>query len=236
MTRTATAINPASIRLDLKRQMAQAIMEEHKILMVEGHIDYGDGTHGTSYLNPHVLFHQPYVVWRLAQDLIDIIPPSITGSVDMVAGPVTGGAELAFTIVPLLDQHREMSAQRILHAPFHWHDSRLNTLRELCRRIFRWSDTKKLGLRRHYASLMRGKKVLIVDDVRRTGSTLKHCARLVERAGGTVVGTATLFDRLIATKHVNAPFFSLCDVPMNEAAVPASQCLQCRLKVPITKF
>ena len=41
---------------------------------MEGHFDYGNGFHGKLYLNPHQLFQFPSTIWRVAQDLIDVMP------------------------------------------------------------------------------------------------------------------------------------------------------------------
>lgn len=49
-----------------------------------------------------------------------------------------------------------------------------------------WLDEKDL-------SLLRGKRVIIVDDVVSTGGTLEGMRRLVQRAGGTVVAEAAVF-------------------------------------------
>ena len=48
--------------------------------MRDGHFDYGNGFHGRVYLNPHQLFRHPSPIWRLAQDLIDMLPAEIAGS------------------------------------------------------------------------------------------------------------------------------------------------------------
>ena len=44
------------------------------MLMLDGHFDYGNGFHGRVYLNPHQLFRHPSTIWRLAQDLLDVLP------------------------------------------------------------------------------------------------------------------------------------------------------------------
>jgi len=49
-----------------------------------------------------------------------------------------------------------------------------------------WLDEKDLPL-------LKGKRVIIVDDVVSTGSTLEGMRRLVKRAGGTVVAEAAVF-------------------------------------------
>ena len=45
--------------------------------MLDGHFDYGNGFHGRVYLNPHRIFRQPSLIWRLAQDLIEVLPDPI---------------------------------------------------------------------------------------------------------------------------------------------------------------
>ena len=50
------------------------------------------------------------------------------------------------------------------------------------------AGTQKLYLGQDDADLIRGKRILIVDDVISTGGSLKAMEALVEMAGGTVVG------------------------------------------------
>ena len=75
-------------------------------VVMDGHFDYGNGFHGKLYLNPHQLFRFPSTIWRVAQDLIDVLPAGVTDEVTVVAGPATGGALLAHTIAGLLDGRR----------------------------------------------------------------------------------------------------------------------------------
>ena len=48
--------------------------EQFEVLMRNGHFDYGNGFHGHVYLNPHQLFRHPSTIWRLAQDLLEVLP------------------------------------------------------------------------------------------------------------------------------------------------------------------
>ena len=50
------------------------------------------------------------------------------------------------------------------------------------------AGTQKLYLGRDDAELIRGKRVLLIDDVISTGGSLKAMEALVEQAGGTVTG------------------------------------------------
>ena len=49
-----------------------------------------------------------------------------------------------------------------------------------------WLDGKDIGL-------VDGKRIIVVDDVVSTGSTLKGMNKLIESAGGTVIAVASAF-------------------------------------------
>ena len=134
--------------------------------MLNGHFDFGNGYHGTLYLNPHQLFRYPSTIWRFAQDLLDMLPGSVLDATEVVAGPVTGGALLGHTMAGLLDSRREITRPPTLFAPF-------DVDRDLR------ADT----LSRFYQQQVTGTKVLLVDDVRNTGQTFARCAALVRESG-----------------------------------------------------
>ena len=67
-------------------------LQETRVLMLDGHFDFGNGYHGRVYLNPHQLFRYPSTIWRFAQDLIDVMPGELVQCTEVVAGPVTGPA------------------------------------------------------------------------------------------------------------------------------------------------
>src|SRR6187401_400292 len=98
-------------RRDEIREKALSDLQQYSVLMLNGHFDFGNGYHGAVYLNPHQLFRYPSTIWRFAQDLLDVIPSSLLQDVEIVAGPVTGGALLAHTIAGLLDSRRELSRE-----------------------------------------------------------------------------------------------------------------------------
>ena len=55
-------------------------------------------------MNPHQLFRYPSTIWRVAQDLIDVMPVDLAEQAEIVAGPATGGALLAHTLAGLLER------------------------------------------------------------------------------------------------------------------------------------
>jgi orotate phosphoribosyltransferase len=192
-------------------------LQRFEVLMLDGHFDFGNGYHGQVYLNPHQLFRYPSTIWRFAQDLIELLPGSIAEDADVVAGPVTGGALLAHTIAGLLDSRRALTQPARLFAPFAPDGGR------------------GLALKAFYRDLVRGKRVLLADDVRNTGQTFERCAALVREAGGTVIGTVEIYDRLEAIVNLGVPNIALAEyrAPDN---VPASECPLCRAGRPVTAF
>lgn len=199
------------------RERARKDLESSGVLMTDGHFDYGNGYHGRVYLNPHQLFRYPSTIWRLAQDLLDVIPDDIQMRTEVVAGPATGGALLAHTIAGLLDGRRKLNHPQYSFAPFQ-HD-----------------PAGRLGLRPFYAGVMRGRRVLLVDDVRNTGKTQEHCAALVREAGGEVVATVEIYDRLTAVVDLGVPNIALIEYAAPENFADGA-CPLCRDGVPITQF
>ena len=49
-------------------------------------------------------------------------------------------------------------------------------------------------LEMHEDAILKGQRVLLVDDLLATGGTLKACANMVERLGGDIVGSAVLIE------------------------------------------
>ena len=202
---------------DKIRQKAFDELQRAGVLMLDGHFDYGNGYHGRVYLNPHQLFRFPSTIWRFAQDLIDLMPAAMIEQADVVAGPATGGALLAHTIAGLLDSRRKLTEPARLFAPFAPDHAGGHTLRPF------------------YRAQMAGKRVLIADDVRNTGQTFERCAALVAQAGGTVVGTVEICDRLEAIVDLGVPNIAVAEyrAPDN---YPVAACPLCREGRAISTF
>src|SRR5437870_7709292 len=150
---------------DELREKALKDLQQSEVLMIDGHFDYGNGYHGRVYVNAHQLFRHPSTIWRFAQDLIDLLPSDLVQKTEVIAGPVTGGALLAHTIAGLLDSRRSLTHPPCSFAPLH-------------------SDpTRGFALRAFYRAELKGRRVLLADDVRNTGETFARCAALVQEAG-----------------------------------------------------
>jgi orotate phosphoribosyltransferase len=204
------------------REKALRDLQHLEVLMLDGHFDYGNGYHGRCYINPHALFRHPSTIWRFAQDLLDLLPSETLQAAEVVAGPATGGALLAHTMAGLLDSRRSLTHPQSSFAPFH----PSTPLR---------AGERDFTLRPFYASGLKGKRVILADDVRNTGQTLARCAALVKEAGGTVLATMEIYDRMEALTDAGVPNYSLADYRAPEN-FKAAGCPLCAAKMPITRF
>ena len=203
-------------RTEDRKQQAVKTLQDFEVLMRHGHFDYGNGFHGRVYLNPHQLFRYPSTIWRLAQDLLDVVPGDLLAQTEVVAGPATGGALLAHTLAGLLDGRRALTHPPCSFAPF-------------------TSAGDGFVLRAFYAAQMKGRRVLLADDVRNTGKTFERCAALVREAEGTVLGTVEICDRMEAVTDLGVPNYALMEYEAPEN-YPAGSCPMCKAGEPITTF
>lgn len=204
-------------RRDEIREKALKDLQQYEVLMLNGHFDFGNGYHGAVYLNPHQLFRYPSTIWRFAQDLLDVLPASIVEATEVVTGPVTGGALLAHTMAGLLDSRRAIAGPPTLFAPLTLDAGHGHTLT------------------RFYRRQVIGKKTLVVDDVRNTGQTQARCVELVRKAGGHVLATAEIYDRMEALVDAGVPNVALAEYKAPDN-YPADSCPLCRAGMPVTAF
>lgn len=203
-------------RAELKEK-ALKDLQQSEVLMLNGHFDYGNGYHGRVYVNAHELFRHPSTIWRFSQDLIDVLPGELVQRTEVVAGPVTGGALLAHTIAGLLDSRRALTHPPCSFAPFNY------------------DPAGGFTLRRVYRDQLKGKHVLLADDVRNTGETFAKCAALLNDAGATLVATVEIYDRCEAIADLGVPNIALAEYKAPEN-YKAGDCPLCRSGTPITRF
>ena len=145
------------------------------------------------------------------------MPTSILQDTEVVAGPVTGGALLAHTMAGLLDSRRKLDMPPTAFAPFSINAEGLPVLS------------------RFYRNLVKGKKVLLADDVRNTGQTLDRCAAVVRASGGVVLATCQIYDRVEAVIESDVPNTALAEYQASPN-YPVTDCPLCRTGIPITTF
>jgi orotate phosphoribosyltransferase len=142
---------------------------------------------------------------QLTERLCRLIAQHFRGEkIDAVAGPTTGGIILAF-----------------------------ETARQLgTRGIF---AEKEAGIRvfRRDFDIAPGERVLIVDDILTTGSSVRETIDAVDRLQGTIIGVGVLVDRSEKDLDFNVPFFSCLRAPTT--VYSPEECPLCAGHIPLVK-
>lgn len=218
-------MNPGTVLAETRvreiRRAARELLASCNVHLRDGHFELTGGRHSSEYFNPHAIFEMPTVVWQLVHLLLDLMSSDLRQQIEVVSGPYSGGAHLAFCLAGLLDGDRKLTEKSVKCAPLHKTNG--------------WYELKS-----HYQKLVRGKRVLLVDDVRRLGQTLSFCAEQIESAGGELVATAVflqkdgvaIVDPLVRKNH--APHFFLDEFSATEH--DSGQCPLCEQGITITQF
>lgn len=141
--------------------------------ILHGHFLLTSGRHSPIYFEKFRVLEQPEILSALCAELVEKLQGI---SIDVVAGPTTGGIIIAF----------EVARQMGLPA------------------LYIESENGERKLRRN-ASLKPGTRVLIVDDVLTTGKSLREVAICVENHGASVAHFGVLIDRSEGDLELNAP-------------------------------
>lgn len=172
--------------------------------ILKGHFVLTSGRHSDTYFEKFRVLERPDVLSTLCAEIAAHFSDSSQTGFDFVAGPTTGGIIIAF----------EVARQLQLPAVYVETENGVKTLRR----------GKTLPDRA---------KVLIVDDVLTTGTSLVETRHAIENAGGEVVGYAVLIDRspqeldlglpTFAAYKVEAESYPPEEVPDWLAAIPTSK-------------
>ena len=90
-------------------------------------------------------------------------------------------------------------------------------------------------LRDFYRSEIKGKRVLLADDVRNTGETFERCATLVKLPAGELLATAEIYDRMESVNRARRAELRARRIS-GAGELHAGECPLCKSGVPITRF
>jgi orotate phosphoribosyltransferase len=124
--------------------------------------------------------------------------------IQVVAGPTTGGIILAFEVAKQLG----------------------------IRGIFAEKEGEERTFRRGF-NIDPGERVLIVDDILTTGSSIREVIGAVNKLGGKIIGIGVLVDRSEQATDFGVPLFS-CHRAVTTTYKP-EDCPLCAAKIPLVK-
>ena len=179
----------------------------------EGHFEYRNGLHTRDYVQVPLSMRYYETAKILSVGLSRLLRAhadirAVIPELSIVA-PATGGLPVAYGICEALRAHQVYWAER-------------------------GNGNERLHFREFF-ELRPGEKVVIVDDVLRTGRNLRELKKLVEDKGGEVIALAVVIHQPIpgAATFDPLPFYSLAT--LKSAFAPAASCEQCVKGVPVTK-
>lgn len=174
-------------------------------VVIKGHFRLSSQVCSEFYVDKLKFLSNPYVLQLMSVRLA----LTYRGRVDTVIGPAQGGAIVAFALA------NSLSTSATVHNA--------------------WAEKIEggvLAVRYAFAPYLRGKRVLLVDDVLTTGSALRAVRDLVVDLDGEIVGAAAVFNRgLVTAKDLGVPEL----VSVYSEHLPVQQpCPQCEANVPFT--
>lgn len=178
--------------------------------ITDSHIVYTSGKHGEAYLNKDAIYPHTKEISTIC---LEIAKRFKDEDISAVAAPALGGIILS-----------------------QWTAYHLSALtgREVLGVYTEKTPDKNQIFTRGYDKLIKGKKVLVVEDITTTGGSVKKVVESVKAAGGQVAAVCVLVNRdpvNINSASIGAPFFSLAEVKMQ--AWEEKDCPLCQKNIPI---
>lgn len=174
------------------------------------HIVYTTGKHGAEYLNKDAIYPHTHLISSICREIAQRFKDK---QIDVVAAPALGGIILS---------------QWTAH-----HLSEL-TRKEVLGVYTEKTPDKNQIFTRGYDTLVKGKRVLVVEDVTTTGGSVMKVAKSVQQAGGEVVSVCVIANRnkeQVNSQTMGFPFHALADIGMQ--AWDEAECPLCKQGVAI---
>lgn len=187
-------------------------LAERGAILMDYHFVYKSGTHGLHYINMDPVFPDTRLVKEVGRSLG---APFREAGIQVVVAAATGGIPLAYATALGLDEQ---------HNGLHTYPA------------VAWAD--KVGddftfQRAGFVEQLKGKRVLVVEDLLNTGDTVKKVIEQVRKHGGIVIGVIAVCNRGSETaESLGVPCLeALAEVDFH--VLDADTCSLCAEAVPI---
>ncbi len=186
------------------------ILEQIGAFLRDDHFVYSSGKHGAIYINKNDLFAHTRATEQAAKFLAEKYREL---EVDCVAGPAMCGV-----------------------IPAHWVAYHLSGLqsKEIFGVFAEPDASKNFVFERGFDKFVRGKSVLIVDDIATSGNTLKKFIQTIRTTGGNVIAASVLVNRnpqSVTAEALGVPFHALASLEI--PTFTESECPLCKDAKPI---
>ncbi len=186
------------------------ILKKSNAVITDSHIVYTSGKHGSIYINKDAIYPHTDFASKVGKMFADKFKNK---AIDVVAAPALGGIVLSQWTAHHLSKLRK---KKILG-------------------IYTEKDANKNQIfTRGYDKFVKGKKVLVIEDLTTTGGSVKKVIDSVKKAGGKVVGVGVMINRNpkeVNSKFMKAPFLALGI--LEAEAFDENKCPLCKQNIPI---
>ncbi len=174
------------------------------------HFVYTSGKHGSVYVNKDALFQHPKETVLICKIIAERYKDK---DIDAVVGPAIDGIVLS-----------------------QWTAYQLTKLKK--KEVLGLYTEKDINgnqiFTRGYDKLIKGKKVLIVEDTTTTGGSVKKVVKSVKKAGAKITGVCVMINRdpkKVTSETIGAPFFALSTLPLE--TFDSKKCPLCKKGIPV---
>jgi orotate phosphoribosyltransferase len=176
-------------------------------VLLDRHFIYKSKKHGSGYINMDPLFPDVELLALLCAELAR----PFEGDFDTVASPATGGVVLSFATASQTPGRRPAAV---------WADKDEDEFR-----------FERAGFVNH----LTGKRVLVVEDLLTTGSSVIKVCREAEKHGAHIVGVSVICNRGgVTAKQLGIPRLEAL-TSVKFSAVDPKECKHCLNEVPIVE-
>src|SRR3990167_4736361 len=186
-------------------------------IITDSHIVYTSGKHGSVYLNKDAIYPHATETAKVGKMFAEKFKDL---DIDVVVAPAIGGTLLSQWTAFYLS---EIKGKEVLGVYTEKDKGTLAGAAESAQ-IFR----------RGYDKFVKGKKVLVLEDLVTTGMLVKKTVETVRKTGGEVLAVGVMFNRVpdkINSDFIGAPFYALANFPAQ--AFDEAVCPLCKKGVPI---
>ena len=169
----------------------------------KGHFKLTSGVHSDTYIQCAQVMQHPEFMHNLCSEL----GKKFRGDdIDVIVGPAIGGIIMAHVMARVLGP---------------W-----------VRAIFTERESGKMTLRRSF-EIKEGEKVIVVEDVTTTGSSVREVIEIVNLRKGKVVGVGVLIDRSGGKVDFGIKTEKLLTIDIK--TYPPEECPLCKNRIPAVK-
>lgn len=193
------------------------ILKSVGAVLTDDHFVYTSGKHGSVYINKDTLYTHPIETAKVGKMFAEKFKNK---RIEVVVAPAIGGTILSQWTAYWLSR----LTKRDIRSCYTEKDKGTLAGASESQQIFR----------RGYDKVVKGKRVLVLEDLTTTGLSVKKVVDVTQAAGGRVIAVCVMVNRdplSVTARTVGAPFSSLGI--LKAEAFSEDDCPLCRERVPI---